>query len=250
MIRRAWMNGAGTSAIAFLTIVAAPAAPASEGKSDVPNFLGPWLNGNNFKLIPAPEGPKPIDDLEGYVHHERGVDANGNDFSTNAYIGNYKSPLLTAWGAANMIKQAENAIQGLDPFWPATFCYPFGPTVLLQPEPVVFLQTPKEITIEYQRDHQVRRVYLNVPHKKNPKPSWYGESVGHYEGGTLVVDTIGFNGKAFVDSYRTPHTDKLHVVERFRLINGGNTLEVAFTVDVPGAYHQPWSGTRNRHRVV
>src|SRR6266576_701905 len=79
---------------------------------------------------------------------------------------------------------------------PAAFCYPFGPTVLLQPEPVVFLQTPKKITIEYQRDHQVRRVYLNVPHSKNPKPSWYGESVGHYEGDTLVVDTIGFNGKA------------------------------------------------------
>ena len=52
------------------------------------------------------------------------------------------------------------------------------------------------------------------------------------------------------ESYRTPHTDKLHVVERFRLIDGGNTLEVAFTVEDPGAFYQPWSGTRNRHRVV
>jgi hypothetical protein len=57
------------------------------------------------------------------------------------------------------------------------------------------------------------------------------------------------NDQTFVDSYRTPHTDKLHVVERFRLVDGGNTLEVAFTVDDPGAFYQPWSGTRNRHRV-
>ena len=97
---------------------------------------------------------------------------------------------------------------------------------------------------------RVRRIRLDVPHSPNAKPSWYGESVGRYEGDTLVVDTIGFNGKTFVDSYRTPHTDKLHVVERIRLINVGNTLEVAFTVDDPGAYYQPWSGTRNRHRTA
>ena len=71
MTKGTWMSGAGILAAALLTAIA---APASEGKSDVPNFLGPWLNGNNFKLIPAPEGPKPVDDLDGYVHHERGVD--------------------------------------------------------------------------------------------------------------------------------------------------------------------------------
>src|SRR5258708_40129955 len=116
MSRGRWMSGAGILAVTLLSAIAAPATLASEGKSDVPNFLGPWLNGNNFKLIPAPEGPKPIDDLEGYVHHERGVDANGNDFSTNAYIGNYKSPLLPPWLSANMQKQAENAIKRLDAF--------------------------------------------------------------------------------------------------------------------------------------
>jgi hypothetical protein len=55
----------------------------------------------------------------------------------------------------------------------------------------------------------------------NPKPSWYGESVGHYEGDTLVVDTIALNDKTFVDNYRTPHTDKLHVMERWKLTDGG-----------------------------
>jgi hypothetical protein len=240
MIKGVWMSRAGLLAAALLTVVAAPAAPASEGTSGVPNFLGPWLNGNNFKLIPAPGGAKPIDDLEGYVHHERGVDANGNDFSTNAYIGNYKSPLLTPWGSDNMKKQAENAIKGLDPFWPATFCYPFGPTVLLQPEPVVFLQSPDKITIEYQRDHQVRRVYLNVPHSKNPKPSWYGESVGHYEGDTLVIDTIGFNGKAFIDRYGVPYSEQLHMIERYRVAPDGKSMQAEVTYDDPKAYTTQW----------
>jgi hypothetical protein len=61
-------------------------------------------------------------------------------------------------------------------------------------------------------------------------------------GDTLVVDTVGFNDKTFVDSYRTPRSDKLHVVERFRLIDGGDTLEVAFAVEDPGAYYQPCRG--------
>ena len=67
----------------------------------------------------------------------------------------------------------------------------------------------------YSGDAQTRHIYMNVPHTKNPSPSWYGESVGHWEGNTLVIDTIGMNTKSFVDNYRTPHTERLHVVERW-----------------------------------
>jgi hypothetical protein len=88
---------------------------------------------------------------------------------------------------------------------------------------------------------EVRHVYLNVPHSANVKPSWYGESVGHYEGGTLVVDTIGQNNKTVVDAFRTPHTEKLHVVERWRLVDGGKGLEVRITVDDPDTFNRPWS---------
>jgi hypothetical protein len=77
----------------------------------------------------------------------------------------------------------------------------------------------------YSGDQQIRHVYLDMPHSANPKASWYGESIGHYEGDTLVVDTIGLNDKTFVDNYRTPHTEKLHVVERWTLLDGGKTLE-------------------------
>ena len=73
------------------------------------------------------------------------------------------------------------------------------------------------------------------------KPTWYGDSVGHFEGDTLVVDTVGLNDKTFVDNYRTPHTTQLHVIERFRLMNGGRILHADITVDDPGAYTSTWS---------
>ena len=84
------------------------------------------------------------------------------------------------------------------------------------------------------------RIYLDVPHSANVKPSWYGESVGHYEGDTLVVDTIGLNDKTYVDNFLTPHTNKLHVVERFRMTDAGRTLEVRFHVEDEGAFTTPW----------
>jgi hypothetical protein len=247
MARGIFLSASWISAVALgLCCPAASAAPVSgETSGTVPNLAGPWLNANNFKLIPVPSSPKPIDDLEGYVHHERGVDANGNDFSTNAYIGDYKNPLLTPWGSATMKKQAEDAILGTDPFWPATFCYPFGPTALLQPEPVALLQQPDKVTIFYQRDHQVRNVYLNVPHSKTVKPSWYGESVGRYEGSTLVVDTIGFNDKTFIDRYGVPFSEQLHMVERYQPSPDGKTMQVEVTYDDPKAYTAQWKALIN-----
>ena len=94
-------------------------------------------------------------------------------------------------------------------------------------------------------DAQIRHIYLNVPHSANPKPSWYGESVGHYEDdGTLVVDTIGQNDKTFVDNYLTPHTGKIHVVERWKLSADGKTLRVNISVEDPDAYTTAWSAVQ------
>jgi hypothetical protein len=96
----------------------------------------------------------------------------------------------------------------------------------------------------------VRRVYLDRPHGANLAPTWYGESVGHYEGSdALLIDTIGMNDKSFVDSYRTPHTSALHVVERFKLLDGGKALESDFTVEDPGAFNMPWSASKRWKRV-
>src|SRR5262249_52499663 len=108
-MRRFSRSGALTTT-AFLLAVSIVPLSAKEPPGAVPNLTGPWQNANNFKLIPVPGSPRPVDDLEGYVHHERGVDAKGNDYSTNAYIGDYKNSLLTAWGQAALKKEAEEAI--------------------------------------------------------------------------------------------------------------------------------------------
>jgi hypothetical protein len=81
------------------------------------------------------------------------------------------------------------------------------------------------------------------------KPSWYGESVGHYEGDTLIIDTIGFNGRTFADNYRTPHTEKLHVIERWKTIDHGERLEVTMTIDDPDTFNQPWQAVVRLRRA-
>jgi hypothetical protein len=117
-------------------------------------------------------------------------------------------------------------------------------------EPVFFVQSPKEILITYSGDQQVRRVWMNVPHSEHPKPSWYGESVGHYEGDTLVIDTIALDARTFLDNYRTPHTEKLHVTERWKTIDNGNSLEVAMTIEDPDTFNQPWQVISRLRRVA
>src|SRR5438132_8551408 len=82
------------------------------------------------------------------------------------------------------------------------------------------LQQTDKITFLYPTDHQGRGVRMNEPHPAKVTPSWYGDSVGHYEGDTLVIDTVGIKIGPFamVDMYGTPFTEKLHVVERYRLV--------------------------------
>ena len=115
--------------------------------------------------------------------------------------------------------------------------------------PLFIYQLPNEIVVVMASGPEVRHIYLNQPHSANPKPSWYGESVGKYEGDTLVVDTIGLNSKTFVDNFRTPHSEKLHVVERFRMVDDGKALELRITVEDPQAYKQPWQAMRKFNRV-
>src|SRR5207249_4701500 len=107
-------------------------------------------------------------------------------------------------------------------------------------EAVYVEQSPKEVLLIYSGNREVRHVCMNVPHTKNPKATWYGESVGHYEGDTLVVDTVGLSTKAVIDNYHTPHTEALHVVERYPAIECGKQLEVNLTIVDPGTFNAPW----------
>src|SRR6266853_530625 len=153
--------------------------------------------------------------------------------------------------AAQMEKANDEVLAGKVGFTARSRCWPHGvPGFLLYPvHPIFFIQTPKEVLMTWGQDFQLRHVYLNVPHSPNPKPSWYGESIGHYENGdTLVVDTIGLNDRTYVDNYRTPHTTQLHVVERFKLIDGGEGIEVNVRVEDPGAFTMPWNAIQRYRR--
>ena len=155
-------------------------------------------------------------------------------------IGDLSNPNLKEWARDIMQKDIDEIDGGKMQFSASSSCVPPGVTNFLQGGgPFIFLQTPGKVVIIEEPGPNVRHIYLNVPHSANPKPSWYGESVGRYEGDTLVIDTIGLNGKAHLDNYRTPATDKTHVVERYRLIEDGQKLEAHVTITDPAVLKQP-----------
>jgi hypothetical protein len=166
-------------------------------------------------------------------------------------VGNLNSPLLKPWAREKMRPYNERVLAGKPAYPRQASCLPVGvPTFELYPvQPVYFIQSPKEVIMVWQADHQIRHVYLNVPHSAHPKPSYYGESIGHYEGDTLVVDTIGVDPRTYVDSFQTPHSDKLHVIERFHMTDGGTVLEVDVHVEDPVAFTRPWNAMQKYRRV-
>jgi hypothetical protein len=104
-----------------------------------------------------------------------------------------------------------------------------------------FVQTPKVVVMILSSKQEIRHIYLTDKHSPNVKTSWYGESIGHYEGDTLVVDTVGIDARTWVDRFGTPHTKELHVIERFHLIEDGKVLEANVHVEDPGAFTMPWN---------
>jgi hypothetical protein len=166
-------------------------------------------------------------------------------------VANLANPILQPWAREELRKANERALSGKAAYTPKERCWPIGvPGFLLYPVfPVYFLQTPLEVVMIWAEDHQVRHIYLNRQHSATLKPSWFGESVGRYDGDTLVVDTVGMNAKTFVDNYRTPHTDKLHVVERFRMTDGGKVLEAKVHVEDSGAFTTAWDAIQRYRRI-
>ena len=121
-------------------------------------------------------------------------------------------------------------------------CMPSGvPHILNSGDAIMILQTPTEVMFLYSRDHHVRRVYLNEKHSDDLGHKWWGESVGHYEGDTLVIDTMGQTNIPDTNRFGTPHSHEIRVVERYRISDDGTTLEGHFTVEDPIAFRMPWS---------
>jgi hypothetical protein len=167
-------------------------------------------------------------------------------------VADLSNPILQPWVQEVLRKRNEKVLAGTPGYGPRQSCWLVGvPAFLVAPvfRPIFIVQTAKEVLMTWQLDHQSRHIYLDVPHSVNVTPSWFGESVGHYEGDTLVVDTIGIGDKTVIDDYLTPHTEKLHVVERYRMTEGGKALEVALHVEDPGAFTMPWDAIQYFKRV-
>jgi hypothetical protein len=211
-----------------------------------------WISyGPDF--IAEPSGPQPVTFDPAHPFVENGIEYNAarpgvkdESIQSTFPVVDLSNPILQPWAREELRKLNERVLAGRPLYSRQSSCWPMGvPGFLLYVvNPVFFLQTEKEVVLLATSDHMVRHIYLNVPHSQNVKPSWYGDSVGHYEGDTLVVDTIGLSTKAFVDNYRTPHSDKLHVIERFRIIADGKTLEVKIHVEDPGAFTTPWDASQ------
>jgi len=210
------------------------------------------------EFIPAPSGPQPVtfDPAHPFINNpiEYNVARPGTKDETQQPtfpVADLTNPILQPWAREELKKRNDLVLSGDYAATPKERCWPIGvPGFLLYPvQPVYFVQSPKEVVLIWAEDHQVRHIYLNVPHSTRVTPSWFGESVGRYEGDTLVVDTVGLNTRTFIDSFLTPHTDKLHVVERFRIVDGGKAMEVQLHVEDPGAFTMPWNATQRYRRV-
>jgi hypothetical protein len=202
----------------------------------------------------APSGPAPVRDLTGIwmMHNPPGT----NRAFTNYTFTDTKTdpPSLTPWGEEKL-KEAKDSNGGAytldqtnDPV--LTKCYPPGlPRVYFHPYPFEVVQTPKFILMLYEYDHTVRRIYIDGrPVPADPDSiaephDWMGYSVGHWEGDTtLVVDTVGFNEKTWLDRLGHAHSKDLHVVERFHRVDQ-NHLELGITMIDPKALAKPWVTT-------
>jgi hypothetical protein len=243
---------AGGVVASFLAITLVPSfSVAGPGEDTIPH-LGSRDSGWNvnfwdFQLDPPPgsgHGPMKTDPKYPYRSQcQNGGCSGGADIQPP--IVNTKDPILKPWAAEQMQETNEEVLSGKKglPFAAQSRCWPGGvPGQLLFLQPMYFVQTPKEVWMIWERDHFWRRIYLTDKHSENVKPSWFGESIGHYEGGdTLMVDTIGLAaGKYhYIDSFRTPHTEKLHVVERFTISQDGRTLTAIITVEDPDTFNGP-----------
>jgi hypothetical protein len=219
----------------------------------IPNFAPTtatgWIPAGDV-FLPPQSGPGPVmsDPLHPRISNAVAA-ATGKE--PTFHMGDAQSPLLRPWAQAAIAKRNGEILAGKPGYIVSVACWPLGvPSFLLGfQQPLFFAQAPNEVLVTWQQDHEVRHIYMDVPHSAKPKPSWHGESVGHYENGdTLVVDTIGISNRTYIDHFRTPHTAQLHVVERFRLVDAGKTIEVSLHVEDPGTFTESWNAVQRYRR--
>jgi hypothetical protein len=257
-------------ALNVVVLAAAAGAPVSGHAAPIgaatPDFSGiwahPWLPG--FEALAS--GPTALVNL---ARTPEGISIQ------TQLVGDYRNPILKPQAAETVLKMGEQSKSYFGFHNPRNQCWPNGLPFVLSSNGQQIFDRGDHLTIIYRTDHQVRTVRMNAAHPANVKPSYDGDSVGRYEGDTLVIDTIGIKPGPFamIDWFGTPQTPALHVVERYRLIdrdqadeslkraNKDNVLpeagnppvvdfksrgkwwQLLFTVDDPNVFTTPWSAT-------
>jgi hypothetical protein len=241
----------------------APAVtPASAAQGAIPDFSGIWAHPYLTGFEPPASGPGPVLNKS----RRRGVGNFGQ------LVGDYTNPILKPEAAKIVKEHGDLSLAGIGYPTPSNQCWPGGVPFVFWDFLLQMFQQPDKITMIYRHGNEVRRVRLNDSHPAQPTPSWYGDSVGHYEGDSLVIDTLAIKIGPFAmaDMYGTPHSPALHVRERYRLlpyeeakdalernakenqrVSGaefddryrGKVLQLAFTVEDPNVFTRPWSAT-------
>jgi hypothetical protein len=192
---------------------------------------------------PAPRLPDGHADLSGIWEHT------GNSHVQNIAADLKPGEILyQPWAKALVDARADGSHARDDP--PGN-CLPQGvPRINAAPSPWKIIQTPGLVAILYETFNLWRQVFLDGRELgEDFTPSWFGYSTGKWEGDTLVVDTRGFNGKAWIDQAGRPTTEALHVTERFQRKDFGH-MEVQITIDDPKAYTKPWTVTEKFNLVT
>jgi hypothetical protein len=260
-----WVALTAAATAAFGQTVATDTRPSGMiAQTAIPDFSGIWAHPFLTGFEPPASGPGPV------LNTSRSRNGVAN---FQQLVGDYTNPILQPHAAAIVKKSGEMSRAGSVYPTPSNQCWPGGVPYVFWDFLMQMFQTPDQITFVYRHGNEVRRVRMNQPHPAKVTPSWYGDSVGHYEGDTLVIDTVGIKVGPFamVDMYGTPFTEKLHVVERYRLLDyanakdalerndkehfraggggdfdpnyRGKVLQLHFTVDDEGVFTMPWTAT-------
>jgi hypothetical protein len=272
------------------TVVPAGAAGGgSQNPASIPDFSGLWGHPYIPSFDPPLSGPGPILNKSRWsqIFGTDGPLAPGTNTvlvsNPNKLVGDYTNPILKPEAAEAVKRHGEIELSGAAAPVPSGQCWPQPVPYIFSSNPgMLMLQQPDKITIVYDTDHEIRHIRMNQPHPAKVTPSWYGDSVGHYEGDTLVIDTVGIKSNrpfAMVDQYGTPYTEALHVVERYRLIDyqdakeaqergakenwripatdwapapnyRGKGLQLQFIVEDEGVFTMAWSATITYRRPL
>jgi hypothetical protein len=254
-----------------------PASSITQSIASIPDFSGTWSNNALNALEPPLSGPGPV--------RNRSRVPTGPQAGTgniNQPVGDYTNPILQPWAAEVLKKFGDIVLAGKGFPTPRNQCWPEGMPFVSINRGMQILQQPDKIIILYPFDHQFRQVRMNQPHPAKVTPSWYGDSVGHYEGDELVIDTVGIKVSRFsmIDWFGTPYTQALHLVERYRLLDydaamkavawaakehaltggpsgpradpnyKGKGLQILLTVEDKGAFTMPWTATLTFRRAL